>query len=87
MALDDVVSAELTDSARIAEATDRTTRWLDRCIAAHTSETQTLFGICQGHLDYSEGGLRDRCIEVMKERADKLGGIAIGGLSGGETKE
>ena len=42
MALDDVVSAELDqikDKERIAEASARTTRWLDRCIAAHTSPT------------------------------------------------
>lgn len=40
MVLDDVVSAELdlvNDYKRIKEATERTTRWLDRCIAAHTS--------------------------------------------------
>ena len=40
MVLDDVVSAELDpvkDRARIEEATQRTTRWLDRCIKAHTN--------------------------------------------------
>lgn len=40
MVLDDVVSAELDpvkDRDRIKEATERTTRWLDRCIAAHTN--------------------------------------------------
>ncbi|CAL6065653.1 Queuine_tRNA-ribosyltransferase [Hexamita inflata] len=89
MALDDVVSAELDpvkDKARIEEATQRTTRWLDRCISAHTSPSQTLFGICQGHLDISPNGFRDQCIQVMRERKDQMGGIAIGGLSGGETK-
>lgn len=90
MALDDVVSAELDqirDKARIAEASARTTRWLDRCISAHTSPTQTLFGICQGHLDLTPGGFRDQCIADICARADQLGGIAIGGLSGGEAKE
>ena len=38
MALDDVISAQLTNNARIKEASERTTRWLDRCIAAHTSD-------------------------------------------------
>ncbi len=35
MALDDVVPATATDPARFEEATYRTTRWIDRCIAAH----------------------------------------------------
>jgi queuine tRNA-ribosyltransferase len=35
MALDDVVPTTATDSKRFVEATHRTTRWIDRCIAAH----------------------------------------------------
>ena len=38
MALDDVVSSTLDpvkDAERIKEATDRTLRWIDRCISAH----------------------------------------------------
>lgn len=90
MALDDVVSAELDpekDRARIEEATYRTTRWLDRCISAHTNENQTLFAILQGHLDISENGFRQYCVEQIIARQDKIGGVAIGGLSGGEAKE
>merc|ERR1712097_81512 len=34
MALDDVVSSVVT-GPRVEEATHRTTRWIDRCIAAH----------------------------------------------------
>ena len=37
---------------RFTEATHRTTRWLDRCIAAHARpQEQNLFGIVQGGLD------------------------------------
>lgn len=91
MQLDDVVHVLLDPSdhvqyARIKEATERTTRWLDRCISAHTSKTQTLFAICQGHLDRSPGGFRDQCIADITARKDMLGGVAIGGLSGGEEK-
>ncbi len=49
MALDDVVPATTTDPARFLEATHRTTRWIDRCIAAHSRPTeQNLFAIVQG---------------------------------------
>lgn len=35
MALDDVVPATANNPERFLEATHRTTRWIDRCIAAH----------------------------------------------------
>merc|ERR1711920_951416 len=82
MALDDVVSSTLTDKARIVEATHRTHRWIDRCIAAHKEpESQNLFGIVQGHLDPE---LRELSLKEMIKR--DLPGYAIGGLSGGEEK-
>merc|ERR1711920_250609 len=82
MALDDVVSSTLTDKARIVEATHRTHRWIDRCIAAHKEpESQNLFGIVQGHLDPE---LREYSLKEMIKR--DLPGYAIGGLSGGEEK-
>eukprot|EP00768_Dysnectes_brevis_P006604 gnl/Dysnectes_brevis/5265_a7497_514.p1 GENE.gnl/Dysnectes_brevis/5265_a7497_514~~gnl/Dysnectes_brevis/5265_a7497_514.p1 ORF type:complete len:412 (-),score=141.84 gnl/Dysnectes_brevis/5265_a7497_514:27-1262(-) len=87
MALDDVISATLTDRARIEEASLRTTRWLDRCINTHTNPHQVLFGIIQGHLDYSKDGLRDQCLADIIARYPYLGGVAIGGLSGGEAKD
>jgi len=44
MALDDVVSSTTT-GPRVAEATDRTLRWIDRCIEAHKRpHEQNLFG-------------------------------------------
>jgi queuine tRNA-ribosyltransferase len=49
MMLDDVVSSVCTDKARFEEATQRTIRWLDRCIAAHLRpHDQNLFAIVQG---------------------------------------
>lgn len=64
-ALDDVVDSKTVDDARFQEACHRTLRWIDRCIAAHKRPTeQNLFGIVQGGLDVSPGGLRDQCLEV-----------------------
>jgi len=83
MALDDVISSTSVDKARIREATDRTLRWIDRCIAAHKNpHRQNLFGIVQGHLDPD---LREFSLGEMIKR--NLPGYAIGGLSGGEAKD
>ena len=75
------------DRARVEEAMERSVRWLDRCIAHHEQSgrksQQNLFAIVQGGLD-SE--LRDRCLDQMIERKDRVAGYAIGGLSGGEAK-
>lgn len=52
MALDDVVPATAKDPQRFEEATHRTTRWIDRCIKAHSRPTeQNLFGIVQVGVD------------------------------------
>uniref|UniRef100_K3W9M8 Queuine tRNA-ribosyltransferase catalytic subunit 1 n=1 Tax=Globisporangium ultimum (strain ATCC 200006 / CBS 805.95 / DAOM BR144) TaxID=431595 RepID=K3W9M8_GLOUD len=86
MALDDVVSSVADDEARFKEATFRTIRWIDRCMAAHANpKRQNLFGIVQGGLDVSEGGLRDQCLDEFIKR--DLPGYAIGGLAGGESKD
>jgi len=61
MALDDVVSSVHHESSRFEEATRRTLRWIDRCVAAHRRPSeQALFGIIQGGLDQT---LRDACVE------------------------
>lgn len=87
MALDDVVHSCTDDDARFTEATHRTVRWLDRCIAAHArKDEQNLFAIVQGGLDVSEGGLRDQCLQAFLDRDAKIPGYAIGGLAGGEDK-
>ncbi|KIY73066.1 tRNA-guanine transglycosylase [Cylindrobasidium torrendii FP15055 ss-10] len=87
MQLDDVVSS-LTVGPRVEEAMERSVRWLDRCIEHHEksgkTSTQNLFAIVQGGLD---PGLRDRCLQAMVERKDRVAGFAIGGLSGGEEKD
>lgn len=85
MALDDVVPADQINPARFKEATHRTLRWIDRCIAAHSRpEEQNLFAIVQGGLDPE---LRRICLDGLLERGDKLPGYAIGGLAGGESKD
>ncbi|KAF5325987.1 hypothetical protein D9611_000245 [Ephemerocybe angulata] len=87
MQLDDVVSS-LTTGSRVEEAMHRSVRWLDRCIAQHEksgkNDTQNLFAIVQGGLDPV---LRDKCLEEMISRRDRVAGYAIGGLSGGEEKD
>ncbi len=99
MMLDDVVHSCTIDDARFKEATDRTVRWLDRCIAEHErggkedyqkrsgSQFQNLFAIVQGGLDVSPGGLREHCLNEFVKRDSKIPGYAIGGLAGGEEKD
>ncbi|CAH0519037.1 unnamed protein product [Peronospora belbahrii] len=86
MALDDVASSLTVNDKRFQEACERTVRWLDRCLKAHANpEKQNLFGIVQGGLDLSHGGLRDQCLDELIKR--DLPGYAIGGLAGGELKD
>ncbi len=82
MVLDDVVSTTCPDKVRMKEATERTIRWLDRCIVAHERPNdQNLFAIVQGGLDPD---LREWSLKETIERDTP--GFAIGGLSGGEAK-
>jgi len=66
----------------IAAATNRTNRWLERCIVAHERPDQALFGIVQGgvHLDL-------RAAAAKSLAAYDLPGYAIGGVSVGEPPE
>ena len=49
MQLDDVVSSTSVSIERFQEATDRSIRWLDRCMQAHARpHEQNLFAIIQG---------------------------------------
>ncbi|GMH38116.1 hypothetical protein BSKO_06000 [Bryopsis sp. KO-2023] len=83
MALDDVVPATTVSAERFEEATHRTTRWIDRCIAAHSRPNeQNLFAIIQGGVDPR---LRDISLEQLTAR--DMPGFAIGGLVGGESKD
>lgn len=63
----------------VIEATDRTYRWLKRCIQAHQRSDQALFGIVQGgvYLD-----LRQQAATDLAQL--DLPGYAIGGVSVGE---
>jgi tRNA-guanine family transglycosylase len=81
MQLDDVVSS-VTCGPRVEEAMWRSVRWLDRCLTCTPFTNQNLFAIIQGGLD---ANLRKLCIDEMVKR--DCPGYAIGGLSGGESKD
>jgi len=63
------------------KATERTHRWADRCLAAFKGRNQGLFGIVQGGMFED---LRTESVDFLKERP--FSGMAIGGLSVGESK-
>ena len=82
MALDDVLKPT-SEPGSLKNACDRTIRWIDRCIAAHSRpKEQNLFAIVQGGLDLD---MRKYCTEELVKR--NLPGYAIGGLAGGEKKD
>ncbi len=67
----------------VARSVDRTTRWLDRCIAARRRPERTsLFGIVQGGLFED---LRRAHADTLIAR--DLDGYAVGGVAIGEAKE
>jgi len=75
--------AGMTHEQRLADAVDRTSRWLERCIKAHArSGEQALFGIVQGGTDHA---MRERSVEQVC--AHDLPGYAIGGVAVGEGPE
>ena len=85
MALDHFVGLP-ADRPAVAASTERTARWLDRCVAAFREQGgpargASLFGICQGGMDE---GLRRESAAVVA--AADVAGCAIGGLSVGESK-
>ncbi|XP_066253782.1 queuine tRNA-ribosyltransferase catalytic subunit isoform X2 [Euwallacea similis] len=83
MQLDDVVKTTVPDKARIEESVHRTTRWLDRCLQVHENPTtQNIFPIVQGTL-YEDL----RKISIADHIKRDVNGFAIGGLSGGESKD
>jgi queuine tRNA-ribosyltransferase len=70
------------DRGYVAASMHRTTRWLDRCIAARSRPERTsLFGIVQGGLHED---LREEHLEAVLAR--DLDGYAIGGVAIGESK-
>jgi len=70
------------DSAYSEIAMYRTHRWAERCLRAKTRRDQALFGIVQGGVNPT---LREESAKFIA--ALDTPGIAIGGLSVGETKE
>ncbi|MDJ1177880.1 tRNA guanosine(34) transglycosylase Tgt [Roseofilum sp. BLCC_M91] len=78
MAFDECPPYPASKEAAIA-ATERTYRWLKRCITAHNRPDQALFGIVQGGV-YPD--LRTAAAEQLV--ALNLPGYAIGGVSVGE---
>lgn len=82
MAFDECPPADASKE-QVEAATDRSYRWLKRCVDTHqNTEHQALFGIVQGgiHLD-----LRQKAVEQLTEL--DLPGYAIGGVSVGEEPE
>jgi queuine tRNA-ribosyltransferase len=80
MSFDQLVDATLP-AVEVAAAMERTHRWAERCLAAHARPGQALFGIVQGGVDAE---LRRRSVAAIAELP--FDGIAIGGLSVGESK-
>jgi queuine tRNA-ribosyltransferase len=86
MQLDHLVGLP-AERARIADATQRTDRWLKRCIDEHqrldgARRGTVLFGITQGGM---EADLRRESAQCVAHT--DVAGCAIGGLSVGESKD
>lgn len=89
MAFDDLTGLGEAEQGRTAEAVERTHRWLERSLAEFQKLTNTmppqerplLFGIAQGGLDTQ---LRRKSLEYVQSLP--VDGIAIGGLSVGESR-
>lgn len=82
MALDECIEWP-AERDRVARSTERTTRWLKRCLAARRQPERTaLLGIVQGGF-YED--LREAHADELAEM--DLDGVALGGFSVGEPQE
>ncbi|MFI5240757.1 MAG: tRNA guanosine(34) transglycosylase Tgt [Candidatus Saccharimonadia bacterium] len=87
VAFDDVINLE-TEPERALEAFERTNRWLDRCLAEYKilardyENPPAIFGVIQGGLDRK---LRKQSLDHIQSK--DVDGIAIGGLSVGESRQ
>jgi queuine tRNA-ribosyltransferase len=81
MAFDQLVDPSLS-RAEVGEAMERTHRWASRSLAARSRPDQAVFGIIQGGVD---AGLRRVSTAAIASLA--FDGIAVGGLSVGESKD
>ncbi len=77
---DQPVPPHASSRAEVADATARTHRWAERCLAARRRPDQALFGIIQGGL---EADLRADSTRTLA--ALPFDGLCIGGLAGDET--
>lgn len=88
VAFDHLIGLGAETEAQVKDAFDRTHRWLERCVVEFKRLTYDmdsrplLFGVVQGGLDVE---LRKQSLEVIQNSG--VDGIAIGGLSVGETRE
>jgi len=81
MAFDECVRLPASPE-EVREAVDRTSRWAERCLAAHGRPAdQWLLGIVQGGTDRAERERSARALTAMD-----FPGFAIGGLSVGESR-
>ncbi|MBT7325407.1 MAG: tRNA guanosine(34) transglycosylase Tgt [Anaerolineae bacterium] len=74
--------ADPNDEAYIKLAMERTHRWAERSVKAHKRKDQSLFGIVQGGVNPDLRAASATFISALDTP-----GVAIGGLSVGETKE
>jgi len=81
MVLDHVL-AHPSPAERVAEATERSLRWAERCLLAHGDHPGALFAIVQGGVDPE---LRRRSARALRARG--FAGYALGGLAVGESYE
>jgi queuine tRNA-ribosyltransferase len=81
MAFDQLIDARAA-RVEVEAAMQRTHRWAKRCLAARTRPDQALFGIVQGGVDAE---LRRRSAAAIAGLP--FDGIAVGGLSVGESKQ
>jgi queuine tRNA-ribosyltransferase len=89
VAFDDVTALDDQGRSRTKEAFERTHRWLERSLAEfqrltknlNPTERPMLFGVVQGGLNKK---LRKQSLEIVQSLP--VDGIAIGGLSVGETR-
>jgi queuine tRNA-ribosyltransferase len=80
MAFDQLVDPGLPPT-EVERAMERTHAWAERCLAARSRPDQALFGIVQGGVD---AGLRRQSVAAIAGLP--FDGVAIGGLSVGESK-
>ena len=81
MAFDQLVDPTLP-APEVARAMERTHRWAERCLSARSRPDQALFGIIQGGVDADLRRASSAAIAALP-----FDGIAVGGLSVGESKD